>query len=126
MSEKGVLLADPDVELIGIPDLNADKQSMHEIAYDAAVDTFEAKAKNANYFKISGSDPAKDLRFRNQDVSAYVLANTLVKQKDSPYTQNDAAILWYKSQITEGVEVVKGRGNEVSNLAETTTKIASA
>jgi ribonuclease J len=45
VSEKGDLLADPDVELIGIPDLNADKRSMHEIAYDAAVDTFEHLAR---------------------------------------------------------------------------------
>jgi ribonuclease J len=41
MSDKGALLADPDVELIGIPEVNADKASMFEIAYDAAVETFE-------------------------------------------------------------------------------------
>src|SRR6476659_5105465 len=45
LSDKGQLLADPDVELIGIPELNADKQSMHEIAYDAAVETFESLPK---------------------------------------------------------------------------------
>ena len=41
ISDKGALLADPDVELIGIPEMNADKASMFEIAYDAAVETFE-------------------------------------------------------------------------------------
>ncbi len=29
LSDKGQLMADPDVELIGIPEVNADKQSMH-------------------------------------------------------------------------------------------------
>ena len=41
ISDKGALLADPEVELIGIPEFNADKTSMAEIAYDAAVQTFE-------------------------------------------------------------------------------------
>jgi len=45
LSDKGALLADPDIELIGIPEVNADKQSMHEIAYEAALDTFESLPK---------------------------------------------------------------------------------
>src|SRR5205807_9519066 len=45
LSDKGALLADPDVELIGIPELTADKQSMHEIAYDAVIETFESLPK---------------------------------------------------------------------------------
>jgi len=45
VSEKGVLVADPDVELIGIPEVNADKQSMQDLAYDAALDTFEGLPK---------------------------------------------------------------------------------
>jgi ribonuclease J len=45
LSDKGALLADPDVELIGIPEVNADKRSMHEIAYEAALDTFESLPK---------------------------------------------------------------------------------
>jgi ribonuclease J len=45
LSDKGALLADPDVELIGIPEVNADKQSMHEIAYGAAIETFESLPK---------------------------------------------------------------------------------
>ena len=45
MSDKGALLADPDVELIGIPETNADKESMFEIAYDAVVETFEQLPK---------------------------------------------------------------------------------
>jgi len=45
LSDKGALLADPDVELIGIPEVNADKRSMYEIAYDAAIETFESLPK---------------------------------------------------------------------------------
>jgi ribonuclease J len=45
MNDKGALLADPDVELIGIPEVNADKASMFEIAYDAAIETFESLPK---------------------------------------------------------------------------------
>src|SRR5437016_7027948 len=45
LSDNGQLLADPDVELIGIPEVNADKQSMYEIAYDAAIETFESLPK---------------------------------------------------------------------------------
>jgi ribonuclease J len=45
LSDKGQLLADPDVELIGIPELNSDKQSMHGIAYDAVIETFESLPK---------------------------------------------------------------------------------
>ena len=42
ISDKGVLLADPEVELMGIPDTNAEKESMAEIAYDAVIETFES------------------------------------------------------------------------------------
>jgi ribonuclease J len=45
LSEKGELLADPDVELIGIPEQTADKVPMFDIAYDAAVDTFASLPK---------------------------------------------------------------------------------
>jgi ribonuclease J len=45
LSDKGALLADPDVELIGIPEQTADRQSMHEIAYDAVISTFESLPK---------------------------------------------------------------------------------
>jgi ribonuclease J len=45
INDKGALLANPEVELIGIPELNADKQSMADIAYDAVVETFEQLPK---------------------------------------------------------------------------------
>jgi ribonuclease J len=41
VDDKGALLADPEVELIGVPDVNADKRSMADIAYDAVIETFE-------------------------------------------------------------------------------------
>ena len=41
VSDKGVLLGEPEVELVGIPEVNADKRSMAEIAYEAVVETAE-------------------------------------------------------------------------------------
>jgi ribonuclease J len=41
IDEKGTLRADPEVELIGIPEVNADKVSMTDIAYDAVIETFQ-------------------------------------------------------------------------------------
>jgi len=45
LSDKGALLADPDVELLGIPESTADKVSMHQIAYDAVIETWESLPK---------------------------------------------------------------------------------
>jgi ribonuclease J len=45
LSDKGQLMADPDVELIGIPEFTADKASMGDIAYDAVIETFESLPK---------------------------------------------------------------------------------
>lgn len=82
------------------------------------------KAKSANYYRISKTgDKSKDLRFRNRDLSAYVQAHMIVK-KDKTYVEGDAAILWFKAQISEGIEAEKGRGNRASNLAETSTRVA--
>jgi ribonuclease J len=45
ISDKGVLHANPEVELIGIPDTTADGEAMAEIAYEAVVQTFETLPK---------------------------------------------------------------------------------
>jgi ribonuclease J len=45
LTEKGVLAADPEVELIGIPEKAADGELIAEIAYDAVVETFETLPK---------------------------------------------------------------------------------
>jgi ribonuclease J len=42
LTEKGELAADPEVELLGIPELNAAGESMAEIAYDAVKATLES------------------------------------------------------------------------------------
>jgi ribonuclease J len=42
LTEKDELAADPEVELIGIPEINADGESMTEIAYDAVMATYES------------------------------------------------------------------------------------
>jgi ribonuclease J len=41
LDDKGVLVGDPEVELIGIPDVTADGRSFQDIAFDAAVETVE-------------------------------------------------------------------------------------
>jgi ribonuclease J len=40
MTERGELADDIDVELRGIPERNAKGEAMHEIAFNAALDTF--------------------------------------------------------------------------------------
>lgn len=41
LTEKGELATDPEVKLRGVPDLTANGDSMHELAYETVVDTFE-------------------------------------------------------------------------------------
>ena len=42
LSEKGLLVTDPEIELIGIPDADADGRAMADIARDAVEEAFEA------------------------------------------------------------------------------------
>jgi ribonuclease J len=45
LNDKGVLLANPEVDLIGIPETGKDGEPMAEVAYGAAVETFETLPK---------------------------------------------------------------------------------
>jgi ribonuclease J len=45
MTNNGQLAADPEIDLIGIPENTADGEPMADVAYDAAVDTFESLPK---------------------------------------------------------------------------------
>jgi ribonuclease J len=45
LTEKGTLSADPDVELVGIPEVSPGGEPMADIAYDAVVQTFESLPK---------------------------------------------------------------------------------
>jgi ribonuclease J len=45
LNDKGQLLADPEVKLIGIPDKTADGDPMENVAYNAVVETFDALPK---------------------------------------------------------------------------------
>ncbi len=45
INDKGQLLADPEVELIGIPDNTADGMAMTEVAYNAVVETYDTLPK---------------------------------------------------------------------------------
>jgi ribonuclease J len=42
LSERGELAADPDVSLIGIPEIDAQGRRLHDVAYEAAVEAFES------------------------------------------------------------------------------------
>ena len=42
LTEKGELAADPDVQLIGVPETTADGRVMEEIAYNAVIETFDS------------------------------------------------------------------------------------
>jgi ribonuclease J len=45
VNDKGVLLADPEIELIGIPEKTAEGDSMDELAYNAVVETIDSLPK---------------------------------------------------------------------------------
>ena len=45
LDERGALVADPQVELVGIPESDVDGEKFDAIAYDAAFDTVEQMAK---------------------------------------------------------------------------------
>jgi ribonuclease J len=45
LDERGMLAADPEIELIGIPEADADGEKFDAIAYDAALDTVEQMPK---------------------------------------------------------------------------------
>jgi ribonuclease J len=45
VNDKGQLLADPEIELIGIPDKTADGNPMEDVAYNAVVETFDTLPK---------------------------------------------------------------------------------
>jgi ribonuclease J len=45
LTEKGGLASDPDVELVGIPEITTGGEPMADIAYDAVVQTFESLGK---------------------------------------------------------------------------------
>jgi ribonuclease J len=45
INDKGALLADPEIELIGIPDNTADGMPMADVAYNATVETFDTLPK---------------------------------------------------------------------------------
>jgi hypothetical protein len=72
----------------------------------------------------NGSYWNKDLRFKNSDLSAFVLAHSLTYPNETPFGQEDAAILWMQSQISEPITAQSGRGSAASNLQEVSTQVA--
>ena len=45
INDKGELLADPEIELIGIPDRPPTAKPLEEVAYNAVVETFDTLPK---------------------------------------------------------------------------------
>ncbi len=82
----------------------------------AAIQDSVDKVKKASYFK-------RATRFKNKDLSAYVLAHYISDPK-SPFDENDAAILWLRSEISEGVEAKSFRGSAAANMQEISTRVA--
>jgi hypothetical protein len=74
------------------------------------------KAKSGSYFK-------KATRFKNKDLSAYVEAH-YISDGNSIYDENDASILWLRSEISEGIEAKSFRGSQAANLQEVSTRVA--
>ncbi|MBS1962791.1 MAG: hypothetical protein JST04_11280 [Bdellovibrionales bacterium] len=90
-------------------------QAKIQEAIDAVGATAD-KAKKATYFK-------RELRFKNRDLSAYVYLKAHTDEK--PYFDDvDASILWYQSEISEGIEDQSYRGSAAANLQEVSTKVA--
>lgn len=90
-------------------------QAKIQEAIDAVGET-SGKAKKANYYKRS-------LRFKNRDLSAYVYLKAHTEEKPF-FSDIDASILWYQSEISEGIEEKSYRGSAAANLQEVSTKVA--
>jgi hypothetical protein len=77
-----------------------------------------ARAKSGTYFK-------KELRFKNSELSAYVVSKQAVDPSGA-FDENDAAILWLQSEISEGVANTPGIGrwSAPANLQEASTLVA--
>jgi hypothetical protein len=91
---------------------------------DTAMDEASARAKAADYHRDVTTGEEKDMRFRNKDLSAFVLASTLSDPEKSIYSLNDASVLYYYGEISDGIEAAKGRGSYEGNMAEASTQIA--
>lgn len=74
------------------------------------------KAKKASYWK-----PVT--RFKNEELSAFVMAHEMLHKGDSPFKEADSAILWLDSEISNGVEKATRRGSAVANLNEASSWI---
>jgi hypothetical protein len=75
------------------------------------------KIADANYFKAP-------TRFKNRDLSAYVLAKSQTEDGKKIFNINDASILWFQAHISEVVEQRTYRGSAPANLTEASTRVA--
>lgn len=64
----------------------------------------------------------KRLRFRNEELAAYVLAHQKITN-DSPYNETDAAILWYQAKVARLKNPSGKIGTRKQNLLQASTLI---
>jgi hypothetical protein len=57
-------------------------------------------------------------RFKNDELAVYTRAHSMLYGKESPFNEIDSAILWMRSEISEGVEKATHRGSASANLQE--------
>lgn len=74
------------------------------------------KFENGDYRKLS-------TRLKNLDLSAFTLAHHLAFQEKSPFTPADTAVLWFQSEISDGVEKTSRRGSAVANSQEVSSQV---
>ena len=70
LTDKGELAADPELDLIGIPERDRDGGSMHEAVYDAVLETFESLPRGAPARSRRGGRGGAPRRARRRSPSA--------------------------------------------------------
>ncbi len=76
------------------------------------IKTLNQRIQSANYFK-------RPLRFKNEELSVYVLAHQELVGKKSIYNRMDSAILWYQSELA--AKSTAKPGTAESNLLQAST-----
>lgn len=75
-----------------------------------------AKFEKGDYRKLS-------TRLKNLDLSAFTLAHSMAFKEKSPFTNADTAVLWFQSEVSEGVAKATRRGSAPANSQEVSSQI---
>jgi hypothetical protein len=63
-----------------------------------------------------------EARFRNHELAMYVHA-MMKTREEKRFDERDAAILWLKSELSNGLETAAGRGSKEANLSEASSMV---